>query len=98
VIPYIFHPGALREYEEAVSYYDIQGAELGDLFAYEVDSAIDKIRTHPKTWPLIGKRARRLRTKTFPYGIVYTFKRSLITIYAVMHLHRDPNYWHSRLK
>ncbi|HAK44654.1 MAG TPA: hypothetical protein DCO79_01865 [Spirochaeta sp.] len=34
----------------------------------------------------------------FPYGIIYSYSTEEIIIIAVMHLHRKPDYWKSRLK
>ena len=33
----------------------------------------------------------------FPYGIVYRVQSGHISIVAVMHLHRDPQYWENRI-
>jgi hypothetical protein len=34
--------------------------------------------------------------KTFPFGILFRVEPNLIEITAVMHLHRDPDYWRTR--
>jgi hypothetical protein len=36
------------------------------------------------------------QTRRFPYGIIYSHDKGVIYILAVMHLHRDPNYWQER--
>jgi hypothetical protein len=33
----------------------------------------------------------------FPYGLLYRIEPARIYIVAVMHLHRRPGYWRSRL-
>jgi len=39
---------------------------------------------------------RRCLTHRFPYGVLYSIEPSTIYILAVMHLHRDPDYWKHR--
>jgi hypothetical protein len=34
----------------------------------------------------------------FPYGIVYELSEIEIVLIAVAHLHREPEYWRSRLQ
>ena len=33
----------------------------------------------------------------FPYKLLYSFNEELITIWALTHLHRKPNYWQERI-
>ena len=39
---------------------------------------------------------RRFLVSRFPYGIYYTIEGGGIVIWAVKHLHRDPDYWQER--
>jgi cytochrome P450 len=41
---------------------------------------------------------RRYLIRRFPYGIYYTFEEDVVVIWAVKHLHRDPDYWQHRRK
>jgi len=41
---------------------------------------------------------RRCLTNRFPYGILYSIESDRIFILAVMHLHRDPDYWKHRME
>ncbi len=81
---------------EAIDYYNEQKVDLGFEFDDEVRNTLRRILQNPKAWPPISKRARRCRTKRFPYGIVYQIRDNMILIVAVMHLHREPNYWKPR--
>jgi hypothetical protein len=33
----------------------------------------------------------------YPYGIVYQIRVDMIVVVAIMHLHREPTYWKSRI-
>jgi cytochrome P450 len=41
---------------------------------------------------------RRCLTRTFPYGVLFQIKPDKYVIIAVMHLHRDPDYWKKRVR
>ena len=42
--------------------------------------------------------ARKARLKRFPYAVVYWIDDGALRIIAVMHLHREPGYWHGRVE
>jgi len=46
---------------------------------------------------IIATSVRRHLTDRFPYGVVYLVEPDYVWIVAVMHLHREPGYWHKRL-
>lgn len=88
---------AWAEFVEAVNYYNDQSDGLGFEFSKDVGSTIERIFQYPEAWPLISKRTRRCRTKRFPYGIIYQVKGDTLLVVAVMHLHREPESWKTRI-
>ena len=88
---------AQAELTEAVAYYHSQEPGLGSRFANEVRRTIERILQYPEAWSSISKRTRRCRTNKFPYGIIYQIRGDVLLIVAVMHLHREPRTWKSRL-
>ncbi len=94
---YSFHPHAEKELEEVEKYYDNIREELGDRFRAETEMAISRILDFPNAWQQLSQGIRRRTLKTFLYGIVYRVKTDEIRILAVMHLHREPNYWVERV-
>jgi hypothetical protein len=82
---------------EAFEYYEKQRAGLGGEFLDEVEAAFERIRLNPTAWARVEGDIRRCRTKRFPYGVIYRVKLDTIEIIAVMHLHREPNYWKNRI-
>jgi len=94
---YSFHPDAEREFFHAIDYYEECRQGLGLEFALEVYSTIDRIRTHPRAWPVLEGEVRRSLTPRFPFGVLYAEQGEEIYILAVMHLHREPGYWKQRL-
>jgi toxin ParE1/3/4 len=94
---YSFHPEAEEEFLNAIDYYEEHKFGLGSEFAIEVHSTIENIISFPTAWPLLEYDIRRCLTQRFPYGIIYSIEKDLIFILAVMHLHREPEYWKSRI-
>ena len=94
---YSFHPEAEVEFTEAIEYYEEKELGLGYDFAVEVYSTIERTMAFPKAWPVIEEDIRRSLIRRFPYGILYSEEKEGIYIMAVMHLHRNPEYWKHRI-
>lgn len=86
-----------QEYRDAYDYYDGVVDQLGDEFKEEVTHALWRIKSYPNAWQKVSKHARRCRLERFPFGVVYQIRQDEILVLAVMHLHRDPGYWVSRV-
>ena len=78
-------------------YYEAQQENLGKRFLASVREALNRIRITPLLYPVVEVDMRRCITKTFPFGVLFRNLSNQIVIIAVMHLHRDPEYWKGRL-
>ncbi|MEK6283107.1 MAG: type II toxin-antitoxin system RelE/ParE family toxin [Acidobacteriota bacterium] len=98
---YGFHSEAADEYLAATRYYlDHASTLVAAAFVAEVEDAIKTLLTSPKTWPVIEQpQIRRYLLKRFPYSLYYRWEteRDRVSIYAVMHFSRRPDYWQHRL-
>ena len=94
---YSFHSDAQVEVSAAVVWYAGQNQQLGNEFFAELQDTISRILANPTAWTEISDGARRCLMRRFPYGIVYQIGDGTITIIAVMHLHRAPDYWVGRV-
>jgi len=92
-----FHPAARAEFRAAVDRCNLQREGLGHEFAAEVKRAVRRIVGYPEAWTPLSARSRRCLLRRFPFGIVYQVRGETILIVAVMHLHRHPDSWKSRL-
>ena len=92
-----FHHDAETEMVEAAAHYEAQQENLGKRFLTSVQDTLNRIQINPLLYPVIELDVRCCRTKTFPYGILFRGLADEIVVIAVMHLHRDPNYWKDRL-
>lgn len=93
-----YHPLTLLELQEATIFYENQSKGLGIEFTKEINASINRIKQFPEGFATTFKNCRRCITNRFPYGIIYKLGKNLITIYAIMHLNRDPKYWLKRIR
>src|SRR4030042_1715751 len=92
---------ALLAEEEMIAsavFYETRSNGLGHKFLNEIARSLDLISSLPKTWPVFSDDIRRFLLQRFPFGLLYEIHDDYIYIIAVMHLHRKPFYWKSRLK
>jgi plasmid stabilization system protein ParE len=87
---------ALREFIAAAQYYNRQVPGLGDEFVDEIEAAAEAVVATPLIWRAIEEDVRRYLVRRFPYGLYYTIEGEVVVIWAVKHLHRDPDYWQER--
>lgn len=88
-----FHEAAEKEMIHAAGYYETQQINLGKRFLAAVQDSINRIVINPELYPSILPAIRRCLVKTFPFGIIFKQEKESVFIIAVMHLHRDPDYW-----
>jgi len=89
-------PDAERDIREAFLWYADRNQLIADAFRTEVFDAIDLLGASPlgKAADTLGNRRRVLHR--FPYSVVYEVIENTVTILAVAHHRRLPDYW--RLK
>jgi toxin ParE1/3/4 len=93
---FAFHPEAKAEFLAAIDYYESVNPGLGFDFSIEIFSIVLNIVDYPAAWPVLEDDVRRCLVNRFPYGVLYSVEEDRIYVLAVMHLHRDPDYWKER--
>ena len=94
--PIRFHPEAEAEMMDAAKWYEQQQANLGKRFLSTIQDSLNRIEFNPLLFPLIEDDVRRCLTKSFPFAVLFRIKPDLISVVAIMHLRRDPDYWKKR--
>lgn len=88
---------AREELLHAVAWYEECQPGLGWQFAEQVQVAEDAILRYPQAWANVGGGFRRKLLTRFPYALIYHEPGpDWLEIVAVMHQHRQPDYWRSR--
>ena len=94
----MFRPIALEEAIEAKAWYRAQ-AGLGDVFADDLEHALDLVIEYPGIGLTVSSRgARRVLLRRFPYALFYVIRRDALVVLAVFHVSRDPKRLRGRLK
>lgn len=91
------HPEADDEFAGAVAYYSEISPELGVRFYREMERLLYEIAANPERFRKFDPPARRHFSNDFPYAIIFVDKPDYVWVVAVMHMHREPGYWHDRL-
>jgi toxin ParE1/3/4 len=91
-----FHGDAEKELIAAAAYYENQKPTLGRRFLISIQDAINRVLINPDLYPIVDSNVRRCLVRTFPFGIIFREFHDRIVILAIMHLHRDPDYWKKR--
>jgi len=92
-----FHPEAEQEFLKAIDYYEDKQSGLGQDFAIEIYSTVERVLAYPDAWPNIERDIKRSLVRRFPYGVLYSKIETEIIIVAIMHLNREPDYWMTRI-
>jgi plasmid stabilization system protein ParE len=92
----IFSPEARWEFEEAERYYERQAPGLGAAFRAAIKEALPRIRAWPLSCPVERGSIRRLVLSRFPYKLLYSVESDHLYVIAVVHQHREPEYWVGR--
>jgi toxin ParE1/3/4 len=77
-------------------WYDLQKANLGEDFVYEVDKTLQIVLLNPLQFPKIKGMIRRALTQKFPFGIFFFVEEDIINVIAIMHCSRNPIIWKDR--
>ncbi len=99
MLPYVFHPLADAELDEAVGYYEALQPGKGLEFAQQVESVIDQIRRFPDSAPLTRGTVRSIvvqPSSRWSYTLHYRVKPEGLRILALAHQNRQPFYWFGR--
>jgi hypothetical protein len=89
---------ALLDLDDGFWFYELQEAGLGDYFAACLRADIESLRISAGVHPILYRDHHRLLSRTFPFGVFYTFADDIATIWAVIDLRHDPAWIRSRLE
>jgi len=92
-----FHPAAALELRAAASYYEDRVAGLGEEFTAEVERLRTRLAEYPALGATYASLHRRVLLRRFPFAVIYRADKSNVTIIAVAHTKRRPDYWRGRV-
>lgn len=92
-----YHQGAIADVKNAVAWYQKRNPKVALEFIEELRRAADVIREAPERWPIGTNDTRRFVLWRFPFVVIYSEQQSVLTVWAVAHGSRRPEYWAHRL-
>ncbi len=99
MLPYVIHPLAAIEIEDAVDYYESLQPGKGLELAEQVETAIKQIQIFPESAPITRGTVRSIvvqPSSRWSYTLHYRVKPTYIRILAFAHQKRQPFYWFGR--
>jgi plasmid stabilization system protein ParE len=81
---------------EAALRYEREKSGLGLRFESDLERVFTRLADNPLQFPQIEAEARRALLRRFPYGVFFTASGNVVTVLAVLHLHRHPDTWKDR--
>jgi hypothetical protein len=97
----LLHKEAVADLEAACDWCEAQREGLGNVFATEVERALEAIVEGLSMWPRwpgspVEPLIRRCLLPRFPFAIGYTAEPDGIVVLAIAHGKREPRYWEKR--
>jgi plasmid stabilization system protein ParE len=93
----VFHPDAEAEYRDGYAWYEARSAKAAANFEAAIEHALALIRNDPNQWPICDDQHHLYILRRYPYSIVYSVQDQTITVVAIAHARRRPNYWKDRV-
>ena len=92
-----FLPDAEAEYRAARAWYEAQRSGLGKELTAAVDTAIERIVSDPRSWPIVWPpEVRQTLVHRFPYVIYFVTTDDEVLVVSVFHARRNPQVWKQR--
>lgn len=89
-LPLVLSPRAVRDADQAKTYYTTISLPLGIAFVDELTTALRFVQEHPNGGVLIKRSIRQFPLERFPYLVVYAVHRDVIRIVRIFHTRQNP--------
>jgi toxin ParE1/3/4 len=97
-VPLILTEKAQDDLDDAFQWYEDQEPGLGKEFIRCIDAKISELNRHPHHHQVVqNDRVRRALINRFPFSIYFVNEEELVTIFAILHQRRSPQFWKSRI-
>jgi len=83
---------------EAAEFYEQESAGMSSRFVKAITDAYRHLCEFPNAGPVFASEVRRHVVRGFPYSVFYIHDGDTVSIIAVAHHSRRPDYWTDRLQ
>ena len=91
-------PAAEADIAEAVDWYEVQRAGLGERLLAEVSGLNGRIAANPYRFPVVYRDARKASLRRFPYVLIFRLIGEEARLLSFFHTSRDPRHWQARVR
>ena len=92
----VVQPQSDLDIQAAAVWYEDQQSGLGTRFLDELNLVFQRIAESPQQFPRLEDDVHRALLRRFPYGVYFLAESEEVKVFAVLHLHRQPDMWKSR--
>ena len=92
-----FHPAAVRDAEEATTWYAQRSLRTAERFLDELDHLVELVAVAPGRFQPFDAGLRRAGFRRFPYYLVFRAGEARTEVLAVAHAKRRPGFWRGRV-
>jgi plasmid stabilization system protein ParE len=93
-----FHPGARRDFREAVDYYRQRSPAAARRFTAALDRVLTAIAAQPDRYSWYEPPFREAILIRYPFSVIYQVTDTGdVQVVAVAHASREPGYWQDRI-
>lgn len=90
-------PQGEKDIVDAYEWYENQGIGLGNEFVRCIDDKLNAVLRNPLHYQIIHKSIiRRALVNRFPSLIYFIQEENSVVVFAILHQHRNSNFWQSR--
>jgi len=84
---------AKSDFDAAFNWYAARSESAATRFTEEVANAIERAAHQPDRFGRLDTVHRQARVKRFPYRIIFQVDGERVTVVAIAHHSRRPEYW-----
>ncbi len=97
-LPYVLHPDAQAEFDEAYDWFEQLRAGSGTTFIDAIGKTFTSIAAQPRMHTRVYQDVRHAPVSGYPYyRVMYQEVGGVVLIVAVFHTSRDPALWQGRV-
>ncbi|MEX1077036.1 MAG: type II toxin-antitoxin system RelE/ParE family toxin [Pirellulales bacterium] len=89
----VFLAGAQADFDAAFDWYAARSESAAIRFSDEIHGCLDRVARDPERFASVETVNHQARVKRFPYRLVFQVQGDHVTVVAIAHHSRRPEYW-----
>jgi len=81
---------------DAIEYYEARATGQGADFLTDLEEALERLTRDPESGSSYRHDTRQMLLHRFPFRLIYSIEKGIVTVIAVAHQRRHPDYWSDR--